>query len=114
MDKENGCCGWVALSARLALAVWASLALTGCLSYRYIPQGDAGIADVTAPVELADFNYAYKESPKEAVTGMAITDYANLVDNASKAEFNNWFQGQGDDISVSFSTKTVRSKGGGR
>lgn len=104
-----------ALGARIVwgtLAVMFSLVLSGCVTSRYIPIDGQLATSTPSPAELANFGYRYEKGSIKGVTGVLIRGFEDLVESESKKEFDAWFQANEDDITASFETKTLSSKGG--
>lgn len=85
--------------------------LTGCVTNRYIPPDGELLGSVAAPAELSGFTYTYVPSKEERVTGLVIKDGHKRMMDLTKSEFDGWFEGSGEDISVSFSPETTDTKG---
>tara|TARA_R110002073_G_scaffold108803_2_gene244506 strand:+ start:18116 stop:19252 length:1137 start_codon:yes stop_codon:yes gene_type:complete len=79
---------------------------------RYIPIDDQLVTSAPTPTELANFGYSYERGAIQGVTGVASRGFSDLVESESKKEFDAWFQGDGHDITASFETKSISSKGG--
>jgi hypothetical protein len=95
------------------LVALCSIALTGCVTSRYIPIDGKLATPTPSPAELADFGYRYEKGAIEGVTGVVSRGFEDLVESESKKEFDTWFQAnEKEDITASFETKPISIKGG--
>lgn len=90
------------ITARVLSCAVSAMILSGCMTYRYLPQDGKLAAPVDLPAGVRDYtiDFEYQGSPPSPP-----------FRDGAEQELQAWFGGRGDDLRVVLADKTVEAKG---